>query len=137
MNNHPEGLSDGQIEWLRSLPSDFSFGVDAVTPFVEPWRSRLIEQGFVTCRPYTKGGYQWKRRWAARALIDLLDRKERERAERGLTIPAELVKEILDYHGPCDHIDHHGYCQSHGLQPVEECFVGQLRRLADVPGEGE
>jgi hypothetical protein len=47
--------------------------------------------------------------------------------------PAKLqainaLNEFLDFVGrECDHVDHNGNCQTHGLQPVDECFAKKAR----------
>lgn len=47
--------------------------------------------------------------------------------------PAKLqaidsLNELLDYIGrECDHIDHNGNCQTHGVQPVDECLAKKAR----------
>jgi len=63
---------------------------------------------------------------------DALAEKERE----GM-MPSELVAEILKCMGPCEAFDHHGNCQSHYVQPANECWVKKLAMLAAAPAEKE
>ena len=38
-----------------------------------------------------------------------------------------LLADVIEPLGPCEHVDHHGYCQSHFLQLVSDCAVGKAR----------
>ena len=61
--------------------------------------------------------------------------------EAGHLVPVEPDYEadltlLRGWAGICNHIDHHGYCQTHALTPVDEnglCGIGRL--VAAVGGE--
>lgn len=40
-----------------------------------------------------------------------------------------LLEELLDIEGTCDHLDHHGYCQTHYVQ--DDCIVKRIREYVD------
>lgn len=48
-----------------------------------------------------------------------------------IKVPVELVEQIIDLHGRCDHWDHQGYCQTHNLQPRDECWMMRLSQLLE------
>lgn len=68
-------------------------------------------------------------------ICDLLSALESKEAEVVRLRKAGLrVLDIYEGNLDCTHIDHHGYCQSHNLDPVEDCWMKQLRQaLADSP----
>lgn len=41
----------------------------------------------------------------------------------------ELLHSLVDILGPCNHFDHHGYCQSHFVE--KNCRVGEARRFLE------
>jgi hypothetical protein len=55
----------------------------------------------------------------------------------------EDARDLAEYFGDCDHWDHHGYCQTHGLGEAvttnpTRCSIGRLRAsLLEVAVEGE
>lgn len=48
---------------------------------------------------------------------------------------AILLKMLESHNAPC-RPDHHGYCQEHSLEPIEECYVRQARKILGLPLEG-
>ena len=39
-----------------------------------------------------------------------------------------LLEDLLDVLGECDQWDHHGYCQTHFVEPKNECVVIRIKK---------
>jgi len=56
-----------------------------------------------------------------------IERADKAEAERDAAL--SLVRDLMDSH-PCDHFDHHGYCQTHGwMQTDPPCPHGRAAKL--------
>jgi len=58
-----------------------------------------------------------------------IERADKAEAERDAAL--SLVRDLMDSH-PCDHFDHHGYCQTHGwMQTDPPCPHGRAAKLME------
>ena len=148
MNNHPEGLSDGQIEWLRSLPGPAEDrNEDGATHVVitekdDPRHDLPTELAYryrpksdrKTWRMYrTHGGD------VLLATLDAqLDRKERETAERARAEVRGFVEQLeSEVPGLADirHRDNYNNLEvNDALLDFAHAMQGNFPAL---PGEGE
>jgi hypothetical protein len=83
MNNHPEGLSDGQIELLRRMSSDYGMAQSANELGTTDDTLHIMAGRWVASTRVVRDRLKlWYRAYAADDLIETIDRKERETAER-------------------------------------------------------
>ena len=88
------------------------------------------------------GHLGWDADEVIESIIDHAANASLERAARSDDTLQDLVRQaighlrgILEVLGPCDHFDHHGYCQTHFIE--SPCRVGKAREfLESLPNRG-